>query len=56
LRPGATVDGTGSPGVATERLGDLGSPDDPDTVFVPCEALAAGRNCERLFTPPARGR
>jgi hypothetical protein len=27
--------GTGSSGGATERLGDLGSPDDPDTVFMP---------------------
>jgi hypothetical protein len=26
--------GTGSSGGATERLGDLGSPDDPDTVFM----------------------
>jgi hypothetical protein len=34
-RPAATVDGTGSSGGATERLGDLGPPDDPDTAFMP---------------------
>jgi hypothetical protein len=34
-RPATAVDGTGSSGGATERLGDLGSPDDPDTVFMP---------------------